>query len=292
VLIEVRAAGVSFADTLMIQGRYQVQPDYPFTPGFEVAGVVRAAPSGAGVVVGDEVMAITGTGGFAELAHAEPHDVMAKPPSLSWTQAAGFTGNAHTAWYALVDRGHLTAGQLLLVHGAAGGVGLAATQLATALGARVLGVVSSAERAALVRAAGAEATVQSDGDWAREVREAVGEVDVVLDSVGAQRTEPSLRLLRRHGRLLVVGFAGGAVAKLPLQHVLNSDADVVGVAWRPAAEDPTMTRRIGAALAPLVDSGRLDPHIGGVFALDDAFAAYRALEARQATGKLVLEITG
>lgn len=291
VLIEVRAAGLGFADTLIIQGRYQVRPDYPFTPGFEVAGVVRSAPADAGVAAGDDVIAFTGTGGFAELAYAKPQDVMPKPPSFSWAQAAGFTGNAHTAWYALVERGRLKAGQTVLIHGAAGGVGLAATQLATALGARVIGVVSSDERAALVRGAGAEATVRSGEHWVREVRESVGPIDLVLDSVGADRTEPSLGLLRRHGRLLVVGFAGGAVPKLPLQRVLNADADVVGVAWTfAAAADPPMTRRISGALAPFIADGRVDPYLGGVFPLRDAATAYRALSARQATGKLVLDV--
>lgn len=293
VLIDVRSAGVAFADTLIVRGRYQVRPDYPFTPGFEVAGVVLAAPEHATIGPGDEVIAYTGTGAHAQRALAEPRFVLRKPPQLDWRHAAAFMGNSHTAYYALVHRGHLRPGDVVLVHGAAGGVGLAAIQIATALGAEAIALVSSEARAAVAREAGARTALVRDDDWPAQVRRHAGArgVDLVVDPVGGDRTLPSLGLLRRGGRLLVIGFAAGAVPKLPLQRVLNADADVVGVAWTWAAMDePDLTARMQTALMPLLEQGFLRPLIGDTYTLDDAPAAFRALEDRAVLGKLVLDL--
>src|SRR3954452_22016569 len=185
VLIEVRAAGVSFPDVLMSRGMYQLKPDLPFVPGVEVAGVVRAAPDGAPVAAGDEVVAATTIGGFAELAIAPATMTFPLPKPLDFAEGSGLVMNYHTAYFALVTRGRLRAGETVLVHGAAGGVGTATLQVAKALGARTIAVVSSDEKERVAREAGAHEVVRSDGPWKDQAKElSGGGVDVVIDPVG------------------------------------------------------------------------------------------------------------
>ena len=292
VLIDVHAAGVSFPDVLQTRGRYQIKPDLPFVPGSEVAGVVRAAPDGAAVRPGDRVAAFPGLGGFAEVVAADPELVFPLPDEVSFAAGAALPMNYLTVHFALVRRGGLQAGETVLVHGAAGGVGTAAVQLAAALGARVIAVTSSPEKADVARAAGADETVAADGFLARVKELTGGEgVDVVVDPVGGDRFTDSLRSLRTEGRLLVVGFTGGDIPTVRVNRLLLNNIAVVGVGWgafwTPRRDYP---REQWAELLPLLRAGRITPPIGGLHPLDDAAAALAEIDERRATGKIVLAV--
>jgi len=292
VLIDVHAAGVSFPDVLQTRGRYQIKPDLPFVPGSEVAGVVRAAPDGAAVRPGDRVAAFPGLGGFAEVVAADPELVFPLPDEVSFAAGAALPMNYLTVHFALVRRGGLQAGETVLVHGAAGGVGTAAVQLAAAVGARVIAVTSSPEKADVARAAGADETVAADGFLARVKELTGGEgVDVVVDPVGGDRFTDSLRSLRTEGRLLVVGFTGGDIPTVRVNRLLLNNIAVVGVGWgafwTPRRDYP---REQWAELLPLLRAGRITPPIGGLHPLDDAAAALAEIDERRATGKIVLAV--
>ena len=293
VLIDVHAAGVAFPEVLQTRGRYQVRPDPPFVPGSEVAGVVRSAPDGAGVRPGDRVAAFPGLGGFAEVVAADPGVVFPLPDEVSFLSGAALPMNYLTAHFALVRRGGLRAGETVLVHGAGGGVGTAAVQLAAALGARVVAVVSTPEKAAVAAAAGAQETVPADGFLAR-ARELTGGrgVDVVVDPVGGDRFTDSLRSLAPEGRLLVVGFAAGEIPTVRVNRLLLTNVAVVGVGWGAfwSPHRPDHPREQWAALLPLLRSGRIDPPIGSVHPLADAAAALAEIDGRRATGKVVLRV--
>ncbi len=210
VVVDVHAAGVSFPEVLQTRGEYQVKPPLPFVPGSEVAGVVRSAPDGAQVKEGDRVAAFCVLGGFAEVATAPEFLTFPLSDDLSYAQGAGLILNYHTAWFSLVMRGRLVEGETVLVHGAAGGVGTAAIQVAKGVGARTIAVVSSDEKEGVAREAGADEVVRSDADWKDQAKElSGGGVDVVLDPVGGDRFTDSLRSLGEGGRLVVVGFTGG-----------------------------------------------------------------------------------
>ena len=212
VLVDVQAAGVSFPEVLQTRGQYQVKPEVPFTPGSEVAGVVRAAPDGAGVRPGDRVAAFCMLGGWAQVAVAPEFFTFALPDELDFAQGAGLVLNYHTAYFSLAVRGRLARGETVLVHGAAGGVGTAAVQIARGLGARAIGVVSTDEKERVAREAGADEVVRSDGPWKDQAKEiSGGGVDVVVDPVGGDRFTDSLRSLREGGRVIVIGFTGGAI---------------------------------------------------------------------------------
>src|SRR5262245_7710645 len=209
VLVEVHAAGVSFPELLQTRGQYQIKPDLPFVPGSEVAGVVTSARDDASVRPGDRVAAFSFLGAWAETAVAPAPMVFRLPAQLDFAQGAGLILNYHTAYFSLRLRGRLAEGETVLVHGAAGGVGTAAIQVARGLGARVIGVVSSDEKAEVAGAAGADEVIRSDGPWKDEAKAlSDGGVDVVFDPVGGDRFTDSIRSLREGGRVLVVGFTG------------------------------------------------------------------------------------
>jgi NADPH2:quinone reductase len=294
VLIEVHAAGVSFPDVLLSRGLYQLKPELPFVPGQEIAGVVRAVSDGAPVQVGDKVVAATTIGGFAELAVAPGFLTFPLPAPLDFAEGAGLVLNYHTAYFALVTRGRLRAGESVLVHGAAGGVGTATLQVARALGARTIAVVSSEEKERVARAAGAEDVVRSDGAWREAARELTGGegVDVVVDPVGGQdRFTDSLRSLATGGRVVVVGFAEGSIPEVRVNRLLLNNVDVVGAGWgayvfpRPEAE-----REIGDAVTRLAEAGKVRPLVGARFPLERGAEALRLIEDRGALGKVVLEL--
>ena len=294
VVIDVHAAGVAFPEVLQTRGRYQIRPDPPFVPGSEVAGVVRSAPDGAGVAPGDRVAAFPGTGGFAEVVAVDPGLVFPLPDAVSFVAGAALPMNYLTVHFALVRRGGLRAGETVLVHGAAGGVGTAAVQLAAALGARVVAVVSSPGKAAVATAAGAHETVPVDGFLGR-VRELTGGagVDVVVDPVGGDRFTDSLRSLAPEGRLLVVGFTAGEIPTVKVNRLLLGNTAVVGVGWGAfwtGGRDPEYPRAQWAELLPLLRAGRIDPPVGGVHPLADAAAALAEIDERRATGKVVLTV--
>jgi NADPH2:quinone reductase len=292
VVIDVRAAGVSFPEVLQTRGLYQLKPDLPFVPGAEVAGVVRSAPEGAGLSPGDRVAAACVLGGFAEVAVAPAFLTFRLPDALDFAQGAGLVLNYHTAWFALKLRGALRKGERVLVHGAAGGVGTAALQVAKAMGASTIAVVSSDEKAAVARAAGADEVVRSDGAWREEVVElSGGGVDVVFDPVGGERFLDSLRALREDGRLLVVGFAAGDIPEVRVNRLLLRNTSLVGVFWGGyAMGKPRLDREIGVAIEALVDAGAVRPIVGARFPLERGAEALELLDGRGATGKVVLEI--
>jgi len=291
VLIDVRAAGVTFPDALLTRGLYQLRPEPPFSPGSEIAGVVRSAPDGAAVRTGDRVAAFPGIGGFQDVVAIDPSFVFPLPDNVSFEAGAGLPMNYLTVEFALVRRGRLKAGETVLVHGAAGGVGTAGIQLAKALGARVIAVASSEEKRKTAREAGADEAVDVAGfkDAAKHLTDGRG-VDIVLDPVGGDRFTDSLRSLAPEGRLLVVGFTGGEIPTVKVNRLLLNNLDVVGVGWGAyALSRPGYLQKQWETVGPLAASGALDPPIGGVYPVTRAAEAIAALEQRQATGKLIID---
>ncbi len=290
VRIAVTAAGVTFPDALLTRGRYQLRPEPPFVPGSEVSGVVIDAPDGSGLAAGQRVAAFPGLGGFAERVLVPPHLVFPLPDEVDTEVAAGLPMNLLTVHFALLDRGRLRAGERVLVHGAAGGIGVAAIQLAVARDAEVIAVTSTSEKAEVARAAGAQHVVEAAGfrDAVHELTGGEG-VDVVLDPVGGDRVTYSLRCLRRRGRLLVVGFTAGAIPEVKVNRLLLNNLDVVGVGWGAHwLAEPGYPARQWAELLPDLRAGRLLPPIGARYPLEDAAEAVASLEERRAVGKALL----
>ncbi|MFY9488745.1 MAG: NADPH:quinone oxidoreductase family protein [Solirubrobacterales bacterium] len=292
VLIDVHAAGVSFPDLLLSKGQYQVKPDPPFTLGSEGAGVVAAAHDGGAFKVGDRVSFLT-LGAYAEQALASEMMTFPLPDELSFEQGAALVINYHTVLFGLRDRGRLQPGETLLVHGAAGGVGTAAIQVGKAMGARVLAVVSSDEKAEMALRAGADEAIFSGDDWlgrARELTDGRG-VDVVLDPVGGDRFTDSLRSLTDGGRLLVVGFTEGSIPEVKVNRLLLRNLEVVGVAWGAyVGTRPQLAREIGETVNRMAVEGSVAPLIGETYELANTGDALRLLEDRKAQGKVVLKI--
>jgi NADPH:quinone reductase len=292
VLVDVYAAGVSFPEVLQTRGEYQMKPDLPFVPGSEVGGIVRAASDGSGFQEGDRVAGFCMLGAFAEVAVSPPHLTFALPDSFDFAEGAGFVLNYHTAYFSLKIRGRLAEGETVLVHGAAGGVGTAALQVAKGLGARTIAVVSSDEKEQVARDAGADEVVRSDGEWRDQAKElSGGGVDVVLDPVGGDRFTDSLRSLREGGRAVVVGFTGGSIPEVRVNRLLLNNIEVVGAGWGAyAMAKPNLHGEIDAALRPMIDAGIVRPIIGARFPLEQAAEALKLIDGRGATGKVVLDV--
>src|SRR5690348_9421576 len=287
VVIDVRAAAVSFPDVLQSRGLYQYKPDMPFVPGAEVAGIVRSAPDGAEVSAGDRVAAFTGIGGMAEVAVAPPFMTFALPDPLDFAQGAALILNYHTAYFALKLRGRLREGERVLVHGAAGGVGTAALQVAKGLGASTVAVVSSDEKEKVAREAGADDVLRSDGPWREQVVERTGGVDVVLDPVGGDRFTDSLRSLREDGRVIVVGFTGGSIPEVKVNRLLLNNTAVVGAGWGAyVTTKPELSRQIAGELDRMIADGAIRPIVGARFPLARAADAMRLIDGRGAIGKV------
>jgi NADPH2:quinone reductase len=294
VVVDVEAAGVSFPEVLQTRGEYQMKPPLPFIPGSEVGGIVRSAPDDAAVEPGDRVAAFCMLGGFAEVAVAPEFMTFKLPDALDFAQGAALILNYHTAYFALKLRGRLAAGETVLVHGAAGGVGTAALQVAKGLGAKTIAVVSSDEKAGIARDAGADQVVRSTGRWKEEVQElSGGGVDLVLDPVGGDRFTDSLRSLREAGRVVVVGFTGGSIPEVRVNRLLLNNTEVIGAGWGAyVMAKPDVTRQIGAALDELIAAGFVQPIVGDRFPLDRAADALKLIDGRGATGKVVLDVRG
>jgi NADPH:quinone reductase len=292
VLIDVHCAGVSFPEVLQTRGEYQLKPPLPFVPGSEVAGVVRSAPEGAQVKAGDRVAAFCALGAFAETAVAPEFFTFALSPELDFAQGAGLILNYHTAYFCLVMRGRLKEGETVLVHGAAGGVGTASLQVARAVGARTIAVVSSDEKQRVAEQAGADHVLRVEGAWKDEAKElSGGGVDVVVDPVGGERFTDSLRALREDGRLVVVGFTGGSIPEVKVNRLLLGNTEVVGAGWGAyVMGKPDLNRQIGAAVNRMVDEGFIRPIVGERFPLERAADALKAIDERRATGKIVLDV--
>jgi NADPH2:quinone reductase len=288
VLIRVHASGVSFPEVLQSRGQYQMKPDLPFVPGAEIAGEVISAPDGSGFSAGDRVAALCMLGGFAQEAVASVDLTFPLPDSISYEQGAAIIFNYGTAYFALVERGRLDAGESVLVHGAAGGIGTAAIQVAKAFGAgRVIAVTSTAEKGAIALEAGADAFVLPEG-FKDAVKEQGG-VDIVVDPVGGDRFTDSLRCLNEDGRLLVIGFTAGEIPTVKVNRLLLNNISVVGVGWGAyALSRPGHIAQEWTALAPHLGSGALRPVVGPTFPLAEATQALLTLDERRATGKVVL----
>jgi NADPH2:quinone reductase len=292
VIVDVKAAGVSFPEVLQSRGEYQLKPPLPFVPGAEVGGVVRSAPAGADVAAGDRVAALCMLGGFAETTVAPPWLTFKLPDSLDFAQGAGLVLNYHTAWFSLKLRGRLEEGEWVLVHGAAGGVGTASIQVAKGLGARTIAVVSTEEKEAVAREAGADEVVRSDGPWKDEAKElSGGGVHLVLDPVGGDRFTDSLRSLREGGRLVVVGFTGGSIPEVKVNRLLLNNTEVIGAGWGAyVMSKPDLNREIGAEIDGLIEAGFVRPVVGARFPLERGAEALELIDGRGATGKVVLEL--
>lgn len=292
VVVDVKAAGVNFVDGLLCQGQYQIKPPVPFYPGGEIAGEVSSVGDGVtGVAVGDRVLAYTGIGGFAEQVVVPVPSLVAMPNGLGFGQAATLIQSYGTILFTLTRRTSVQPGEWVLVLGAGGGVGLAAIDLARALGARVIAAASTQEKLDKALANGAEATIAyEDEDLKVRARElSGGGVDVVIDPVGGRHSEPALRATGPFGRFCVIGFASGPIASVPLNQVLLNNRTVVGVDWGAwTFRDPTGNREMLAELVAMIDDGRLHPTVPTEYPLDQAATVMAGLIDRTLSGKVVL----
>jgi NADPH:quinone reductase len=293
VLIEVRAIGCNFPDILMVQGKYQVKPPLPFTPGHEVAGLVRAAgPGVTRVRPGQRVLAMLGWGAYAELALAPATQAFVIPDGMSFEEGAAFGLVYQTSYCALAQRAGLRAGETLLVHGAAGGVGLAAVQIGKALGARVLATAGSPAKLDVARQSGADVLIDyRKEDWVERVKaETGGEgADVIYDPVGGDVFDGSTRCIAFEGRLLTIGFAEGRIPSVAVNRILLKNISVVGVHWGlyQRRGSPLIDRWMDALFA-LYQKGGVRPVIYRTWPLREAAAALAAIAARESYGKVVL----
>jgi len=293
VLVDVHAASINFPDALMVQGLYQVKPPVPFTPGAELAGVVSAVGEGVKhVKVGDRVVCSTGTGAFAEQAVADAVRVIPLPDGMDYDAGASFVLVYGTSLHALQTIGKLQPGETLLVLGAAGGVGIAAIEIAKAMGARVIAAASSDEKRALAKQAGADETIDyTQPEWRREVERLTDGkgADVVYDAVGGPYAEPALRATAWRGRYLVVGFAAGDIPKMPLNLTLLKERAILGVFWGAAmARDPKQLIADLQQLAGWFKEGKVKPPVTERVSLEDAADAIERLASRKAMGKIVV----
>jgi NADPH2:quinone reductase len=292
VVVDVAAAGVNFVDGLICQGRYQLKPPTPFVPGSEVAGVVSdIGPGVSDRSVGDRVLAFCGFGGFAGQVVVPSLSLVAVPETIDLAQAAALVQSYCTALFTLTRRTTVAPGEWVLVLGAGGGIGLAAVDVATALGARVIAAASTPDKLDAAVAMGASATIAyEDEDLKSRARElSGGGVDVVVDPVGGRHTEPALRATGRMGRFCVIGFASGTIPSIPANQVLLNNRTVVGVDWGGwTFTDPHGNRALIDELMGMVASGRLHPTRPATRPLDDAAAVMEALIDRTIAGKVVL----
>jgi NADPH:quinone reductase len=293
VVIDIKAAGVNFPDVLIIQNKYQMKPPLPFVPGAEVAGTVRAVGEGVKhVKVGDAVVAMVGTGGFATQCVTKAEMVMPVPPGVSMQVAAAFTLAYATSWHAVRDRAQLKAGETMLVLGASGGVGLAAVEIGKAIGATVIACASTQEKLDVCKAHGADAFINYETeDFRGRIKELTGGKGpaVIYDAVGGKFAEPAFRSIGWRGRYLVVGFAAGDIPSLPLNLMLLKGASVIGVFWgdfarrEPKANLAGMTELMG-----WMKEGKIKPLISKTYPLEQVPQALNDMAARKVTGKIVV----
>ncbi len=293
VRIRVHAAGINFADTLIVQGKYQLKPQLPFSPGMEVAGeVVEVADGVESVRVGQRVMANILFGGYAEQVVAPANCVYPIPDSMDWASAAGFPIAYGTSYVGLVERAGLRKGEFLVVHGAAGGVGLTAVEIGKKLGATVIATAGGAEKLEIARQHGADHLIDYTSDNVRDrVKELTGGLGahVIYDPVGGDLFNASVRCTRPGGRMLIIGFAGGQVQEIPANLLLVKNIAAIGYTFEGLRVlYPEMVRRSMQELVQWYEAGDLKPHVSHTFALDDAQAALTTLRDRKSTGKVVL----
>src|SRR5437762_8554596 len=295
VVIATKAASVNFPDVLIIQNKYQFKPPLPFSPGSELAGIIKSVgPDVNGVRPGDLVIAITIHGAFAEEVQTEARRIVPIPAGMDFVQASAFGLAYATSDHALRDRGQLRAGETLLVLGAAGGVGIAAIEIGKALGARVIACASADEKLLVCREHGADETINYAAEDLRQRISALTSgsgIDVVYDPVGGALTEPALRSLRWRGRLLVVGFAAGDIPRIPLNLALLKGCSIVGVFWGEfTRREPDRFAESIGQLGRWFAEGKLRPHISATFPLERTAEALTLMANRQVKGKIVITI--
>lgn len=295
VTIAVRRAGLNFPDVLIVQGKYQTKPPFPFSPGGEVAGIVTSVGGEVrSFAPGDRVLALTTFGGFAETIVAEERSTFHIAEEMPFDDAAVFGLTYGTTYHALVDRAKICSGETLLVTGAGGGVGIAAVQLGVALGAHVIAAAGSAEKLAAATAAGAHATIdytrENLADRVKELTDGRG-ADVIYDAVGGDIFDACLRCIAWEGRVLVIGFASGRIPKIPANRLLLKGCSAVGVFWGAfATRDPEANRRNFERLFELYTRGAVRPTIGATYAFEDAARAIVDLEERRIVGKALIRV--
>lgn len=293
VVISVKSCSVNFPDTLIIQGLYQFKPPFPFSPGGDVAGIVKEVGEGVKhLKVGDDVFALTGHGGFAEEVLCDAKATFPMAPGMDYDTSAAFTMVYGTSYHALKDRAQLKSGETLLVLGAAGGVGLTAVELGKVMGAKVIAAASSDEKLALCRKYGADETInystENLKDRIKEITNGKG-VDVVYDPVGGEYSEQALRATAWEGRFLVIGFAAGDIPKIPLNLALLKGCDIRGVFWGSfVARDPKANMVNIMELLQMYQKGQIKPYISKRYSLAESPEALYDLMNRKAQGKIVI----
>ncbi|MEK6154990.1 NADPH:quinone oxidoreductase family protein [Flavobacteriaceae bacterium 3-367] len=295
VLVAVKACGVNFPDTLIIQGLYQFKPELPFTPGSDIAGIVKAVgPGVTHVKPGDAVFGFVVNGGFAEEVLVPASACFPKPPQMDFPVAASFMMAYGTSYHALKDRGLLAKGETLLVLGASGGVGLAAVELGKLMGAKVIAAASSTDKLELCKAYGADEVLNYSKENVKErIKELTGGkgVDVVYDPVGGDYSEAALRGMNWEGRYLVVGFAAGNIPKIPLNLPLLKGCSIVGVFWGSfAMKMPKRNMENTMQLMQWYAAGRLKPHLHAVYSLAETPKALEEMMNRKVMGKVVIGV--
>ena len=295
VKVRVKAAGLNFPDTLIIENKYQLKPSLPFSPGGEMAGeVIEVGDKVTRFKVGDRVAGLTGYGAFAEEVIVPEQNLLPVPDGMSDEKAAAFTMVYGTSYYALKQRGNLQPGETLLVLGASGGVGLATVELGKAMGGKVIAAASSAEKLAVAKEAGADElinyTEEPLKDAVKKLTHSKG-VDVIYDPVGGDFTEQALRAMGWNGRHLIIGFAAGDIPKIPANLTLLKGCSVVGVFWGSFTQrEPEASAQNMMELMKLYAEGKIDPKISAVYDFEDYAEALGALTGRKATGKVVLKV--
>lgn len=293
VVVSVKACGVNFPDALIIQGKYQSKPELPFTPGSEVAGVVKEVGEGVGgIAPGQHVIAFIGLGGYAEELLVDAARVLPIPAGMDFVTASAFVVTYATSYHALKDRAALRPGETLLVLGASGGVGLTAIQVGKLMGARVIAAASSADKLATCREHGADEVIDySTEDLRERIRELTGGkgIDVVYDPVGGSYAEPVLRGMAWRGRYLVIGFAAGDIPRIPLNLTLLKGCSIVGVFWGSFVRaEPALSDANLAQLVTWFSEGRLKSHISATYPLARAADVLSEVMQRRVKGKIVL----
>jgi NADPH:quinone reductase len=292
VLIDIHATAVNFSDLLMAEDKYQVKPPRPFVPGQEIAGVVVSAPKGAGFAPGDRVMSKVTSGGFAERISVPAHMPIAIPENLSFVQAAAMPVAYITAMVGLSECSTVNPGDWVLVHAASGATGLAALEVAVAMGARVIAAASSPDKRAIAAAHGAEVLIDyTAADWVAEVKDATGGAGarIIFDPVGGDVGEANLRAIARDGTILIVGFASGRIQALAANRLMLKRAAARGVSWNHDL-DADMLARCNQRIMAMLQKGQLSPEISVYPGLTALPQALDDLAARRSTGKLVLDL--
>ncbi len=295
VKVRVKAAGLNFPDTLIIEGKYQFKPTVPFSPGGEMSGeVIAVGDKVTRFKVGDRVAGLTGFGAFAEEIVVAEDNLLPVPATMSDDKAAAFTMVYGTSYYALKQRANIQPGESLLVLGASGGVGLATVELGKAMGARVIAAASSAEKLAVAKAAGADEVINYTEEPLKDtVKKLTGGkgVDVIYDPVGGDFTEQALRAMAWNGRHLIIGFAAGDIPKIPANLTLLKGCSVVGVFWGNFTRmEPEASANNMMELMALYEQGKIDPKVSEVYDFEDYVSALNALTERRAKGKIVLKV--